>query len=385
MSEFSDTAGAPQPRRSADHGGKAWLLAGAAAVLAGAAIANHLVAKRSERRNPPRGRFVTIDGVQMHYLERGVGPPVVLIHGNGVTAEDFELSGLLDHLAQRHRVIAFDRPGFGYTQRPRRRSWTAKEQATLLLGGLSALGVERAVVVGHSWGTLVALEAALEQPDKVAGLVLMSGYYWPTARLDVPLLSGPAIPVFGDVLRFTLSPLLGWAMTPLVLKQIFSPSTVPAHFKAEFPASISLRPSQLRATAADTAMMAPQASKTAARYDEITAPVLVIAGDGDKIVSFKHQSRRLAGDLLNAQLQVIEGAGHMIHHTAPDEVATGIEAFVDQIGPYDRISAATALPGEGRVSGAEPAGVPLDSTIDLRDRASPDAQAPGQARPERFP
>jgi pimeloyl-ACP methyl ester carboxylesterase len=313
------------------------------------------VAKRSERRYPPQGKFVDVDGVQVHFLERGVGPTVVLIHGNGVTAQDYELSGLLDRLAQGHRVIAVDRPGFGYTGRPRSRSWTAKDQAKLVLQALTTLGVAKATFVGHSWGTLVALEAALHEPDRVDGLVLMSGYYWPTLRLDVPLLSGPAIPGFGDLLRFTVSPLLGWAMTPLAVKQSFSPTKVPAKFKAGFPTSMSLRPSQLRATAADTAMMAREAAKTSGRHKEIVAPVLVMVGDGDKIVRFQDQSRRLARELLGGQLHVVQGAGHMIHHAAPDEVATSIETFVEQIGAHrsptaDRTLDATPTGETRRVS-----------------------------------
>ncbi|HEX2560355.1 alpha/beta hydrolase [Phenylobacterium sp.] len=308
-------------------------LAIAGALLAAAAVTNHLVARRSERRNPPRGRFVEAGGVRLHYLEKGTGPAVVLIHGNGVTSQDYALSGLLDRLSQSCRVIAFDRPGFGYSQRPQGRPWAAKDQAQVILEAMSRLGVDDAVLVAHSWGTLVALQAALVEPARVRGLVLMSGYYWPTPRLDVPLLSGPAIPGLGEVMRYTVSPPLGLAMTPLVMKQIFSPAAVAPHFKAGFETSMALRPSQLRATAADTARMPLEAAKIAGRYDEVRAPVLVISGDGDKIVSFKHQSRRLARELLTGQIQVIQGGGHMIHHTAPAEVAAGIETFIREIRP----------------------------------------------------
>jgi pimeloyl-ACP methyl ester carboxylesterase len=307
-------------------------LAVAGGVLAAAAIGNVIATRRTERRNPPAGRFVIVDGVRVHYLERGEGPALVLIHGNGVTLQDYVLSGLFDALSVHNRVIAFDRPGFGHTERPRDRLWTARNQAQLLLGALAQLGVERSVLAAHSWGTLVALQAALEQPDRVAGLVLMSGYYWPTARADAALVSGPAIPVLGDVLRFTISPPLGRLMMPLVIKQMFSPAKVPTHFRDGFAADMALRPSQLRATAADTAMMPFEAGKLAPRLREITAPVLVMSGDSDKIVSFEHQSRRLASELLGGQLQVLKGAGHMIHHAAPGDVRAGVEDFLEQTG-----------------------------------------------------
>lgn len=309
---------------------KAGLAAGAA-VLAATAVGNLLAARRTERRNPPMGRFVTVDGVRLHYLEKGEGPTLVLIHGNGVTSQDYVLSGLFDRLAERHRVLAFDRPGFGHSERPRDRPWSAEAQGDLILAALAKLEIESTVLVAHSWGTLVALRAALSAPDRVRGLVLMSGYYWPTPRLDAPLLGAPAIPGLGDVLRYTVSPIVGRVMMPALMKQIFSPAKVSPHFRVGFAADMSLRPSQLRATAADTAMMPLEAAKLAGRLHELTLPVLVMSGDGDAIVSCDHQSRRLARELLGGEIEVIGGAGHMIHHIAPEAVTAGVEGFLRQI------------------------------------------------------
>ena len=115
----------------------------------------------SEQTSRPPGRFTVVDGVRVHYIARGKGRPVVLIHGNGTMAEDFVICGLVDRLAERYRVIAIDRPGFGHTDRPRSRVWTASAQAHLVHRVLERLKVERPVIVGHSWGTLVALVLAV--------------------------------------------------------------------------------------------------------------------------------------------------------------------------------------------------------------------------------
>ena len=85
----------------------------------------------------------------------------MLLHGNMLRAEDFVASGLVEELAKNHRVIAIDRPGYGYSERPRGRLWTAEAQAALVKQTLERLGVTKPAVVGHSWGTLVALELAL--------------------------------------------------------------------------------------------------------------------------------------------------------------------------------------------------------------------------------
>src|SRR4051812_26694338 len=155
------------------------VLAGALVCLAAAAIVNYVVARRNEHKHPPKGHFVTVDGVRIHYLEQGKGAPVVLVHGNGTMAEDFEISGVLAKLAVTHRVIAFDRPGYGYTDRPRGHTWDATAQGNLMHSALHALGVGSPIVVGHSWGTLVALAMALDHPADIRALVLMSGYYNP--------------------------------------------------------------------------------------------------------------------------------------------------------------------------------------------------------------
>ena len=153
-----------------------------AAVLAAVALTNHALARRAEHRYPPGGKFITVDRVRLHYIERGAGPVIVLLHGNGTMARYFVLSGVLDLLAKDHRVIAFDRPGFGFSERPRGRIWTAEAQAALLHKALLGIEVTQAVVVGHSWGTLVALALALREPADVAGLVLLSGYYFPSVH-----------------------------------------------------------------------------------------------------------------------------------------------------------------------------------------------------------
>ncbi|MBV0893568.1 alpha/beta hydrolase, partial [Paracoccus sp. Z118] len=146
------------------------------------AAVNHLLARKAERDNPPAGSFLNVNGVRLHYLERGNGAPLVLLHGNGSMIQDFETSGLIELAARKYRVIVLDRPGYGHSERPRDRIWTAEAQADLIHDALAQLGIARATVLGHSWGCLVAVALARKYPDLVGGLVLASGYYFPTAR-----------------------------------------------------------------------------------------------------------------------------------------------------------------------------------------------------------
>ena len=300
-------------------------LADAAVALGLIAGVNHMVAGASERRHPPAGRFLRIQGIRLHVVERGAGPPVVLLHGNGAMAEDWFVSGVAGRLATGHRVVAFDRPGFGYTGRPRRRTWTAARQAGLIAAAMDALALPPAIVVGHSWGTLVALELALSRPTLVSRLVLLSGFYTPEPRGDVALMSPTALPVLGDAIAHTLSPPLGWLTLGPIYRKLFGPAAVTARFARDFPIGLSLRPRQIQASAADTALMIPAATALGARPVGLAMPVAIAAGTGDRVVDFATHSARLHRLIPGSVLHRIEGAGHMIHHSAPDEVTRIIE------------------------------------------------------------
>lgn len=305
-------------------------LAGFAAALAATAVWNTHQARKAEREHPPRGRFVTVDGIRLHYLEKGAGRPLVLVHGNVVTAEDFALSGLLDLAAERgYRVIAFDRPGFGYSDRPLGAILTPVRQADLLEQAFAKLAVERPVVIGHSWGTLVALAVALRDPDAVGGLVLLSGYYYPTLRADVPLFSLPAIPVIGDLLRYTAGPLVGTALLPLVTKAMFSPLPVPERFATGFPHRLPVRPWQIRAEAQDTATMIPAVVAMQRRYRELRVPVAILSGTKDRVVDHRRHAIRLNQEIPQSTLQLIRDIGHMVHHAAPEQVLDAVKAMAD--------------------------------------------------------
>jgi len=310
-------------------------------VSAGAAIAGlgllaswlyvRAKARRAERDHPPSGRFITVDGVKLHYLERGQGPALVLLHGNGVDATDWEHSGLLDAAAEHYRVIAFDRPGFGYSERPRTTVWTPDRQARLLHHALQALKVDSAIVVGHSWGTLVALSLGLQVPDFVRGLVLVSGYYYPSVRLDVMVGAPPALPLVGDALRYTVAPLAGRLIWPAAVGRAFAPMPVSENFRAVSP-WMSLRPSQLRANAADSSLMIPGAVSLARRYGSLKIPVQILAGTQDGVCSCAHNAERLHAALRHSELSVTPGVGHMLHYAEPGKVLGAVDAVAAKAG-----------------------------------------------------
>lgn len=309
------------------HSTTSWLvpaLLGSAAALGASALYVASRSREAERRTPPVGAFITADGVRLHYVERGRGEALVLIHGNGTMIQDFLSSSIVDDLAQSFRVIIIDRPGYGYSDRPRG-LWTPRAHATLYQKALQQLGVSQAVVLGHSWGALVAVALALQAPQLVRSLVLASGYYYPTLRADAVLASPSATPILGDLLRHTVSPVIGRALLPAMIKGMFAPAAIPERFDREFPTDMMLRPLQLRASVEDAAMMTPVTIELQRHYRELELPVAIIAGGADQIADVGRQSQRLHEELPNSTLIVVPGMGHMIHHLAPERVVQAVE------------------------------------------------------------
>lgn len=300
--------------------------AATAAVLGATAAIVALSAHETERAHPPAGKFVDVMGVRLHYLERGTGSPVVLVHGNAMSSEDFVASGIFERLAMRHRVIAFDRPGFGYSQRPRGVDWTAIRQADLLGDALKALEIVDPIVVGHSFGALVTAALAIAEPTALRAIVLLSGYYYPSMPFAVPAFAVAATSFARDIARYTAEPILARLTSAVTSKMLFAPAPVPASFDA-YPLAMSRRPSQIRATAEDAYFMESDASTLHGRYREIIVPTFVIGGVGDALVDTPAQSKRLASDVARGTFSAVDGAGHMVHYIATDRIVDAIESL----------------------------------------------------------
>ncbi|HET8995671.1 MAG TPA: alpha/beta hydrolase [Acetobacteraceae bacterium] len=308
--------------------------AGAKLLLAGGALLGAIaLANRYARPRvtppPARRRSVQVDGVRLFYLEQGEGTPIVLLHGNGAMAEDFAASGILDRLAVRHRVIAFDRPGFGESERPSTRIWTFPAQADLLRRALVQMGIARPVLVGHSAGCLAALHMALHDPQDTAALVLLSGFYFPRLRPDMLITSLWALPGLRWLAASAAAHLFGWLALPGYLRVVFAPNRVPERFRRSFPLAAVLRPRHLMATIADTPLLLWDPMTLPRCLDRLRMPVTIMTGTQDRIVMGRLQSRRLHQAVPGSRLHALEGIGHMIHHAEPDAVIAAIEQAAD--------------------------------------------------------
>jgi pimeloyl-ACP methyl ester carboxylesterase len=200
------------------------------------------------------------------------------------------------------------------------------------------LGVSRVTVLGHSWGASVAIALALKHPEMVTGLVLASGYYYPTARADVIVQFGPAVPGIGDLMSLTLAPLISRAMWTISVENMFGPKPVPTKFSG-FPKEMALRPSQIKAGAGESAMMIPDAFAFQGEYARLKMPVVIVAGEEDRLVDVE-QSAQLHRQIPQSTLRRLSGAGHMVHQTETLEVMSAINEASKKIDPEAFPSAA---------------------------------------------
>lgn len=303
-------------------------LAVIAALLCAGAVVTLIGSLLIGRRYPPRGRRIAIGGLRQHVVELGGDapskvPPIVLLHGAGCNLEDLRALG--ERLAGRHRVILVDRPGQGWSETKGRQSNSPAYQAGILRELLDRLGVGRAIVVGHSWGGTLAAAFALDYPDRVAGLVLLSPPTHPRLRRLTRFYSVLAAPVFGWLFARTLALPLAVPAFGSSVRAAFLPQVPPPHYLNRAAAFLLLRPKTFLANARDVAGLRDFLARQATRYGALKAPTIIVTGDRDRIVSPREHAVTLAAAIPGAKLIVLPGVGHMPHHADPDKIVALIE------------------------------------------------------------
>ena len=322
-------------------------IAAAAGALTGLSLWSAHISRRGEAQHPPRGSFVSAQGLRLHYVERGSGTPVVFIHGAKGSLQEWTLS-VFDRAAQRWRAIACDRPGCGYSERPPREGGSPLVQARVLHAALTKLGVQRPVLVGHSLGGAVAMAYAVEFPDEVGAVVTLAGYVLPVQIFHSPLARLIGVPLLGQLLSRTVLPPLGKALAPTVLRRAFFPDTVPPGYD-RVAVALALRAQRFVNDAEDLRCVDDALREIAPRYLELHTPLVAVVGTQDHILS-PDQGRRLCQMVPGAELVALPRTGHMPHFTQPDAalgaIARACELSAARRTP--RVSATASPPAAGR-------------------------------------
>ncbi|WP_319004438.1 alpha/beta fold hydrolase [Loktanella gaetbuli] len=299
----------------------------------------------AERDYPPLGEFVTVDGgARVHYLQAGSGPDVVLIHGAGGNLRDFKFD-LFDKLAQNYRVTAFDRPGLGYTDRfpglPDGALASAGEsplqQAMMLRQAAGQLGINDPVVVGHSFGGIVAYQWSLmgldgDDPVNAAAMVSFAGVTmpWPGDLGLYYTINGSAFG--GAVVVPLISAFVPNGTVDDAITATFAPNPAPEGYGAFIGAPLTLRAESFRANARQVNTLRPHVVEMAQRYPELTLPIEILHGLEDTTVPIDIHAEEVIKIVPSANLTRLPGVGHMPHHVDPDAAIAAINRAASRAG-----------------------------------------------------
>ena len=157
-------------RRSSPH--RFWCIAAFAALFALGCPSFHATTPPGA---PQAATYAEVDGVRLRYTDQGTGPAVVLVHGFASALETW--GGVRKVLLPKHRVLALDLKGFGWSARPEG-DYSPEAEAKLVLALMRARGIDRAAVVGHSWGSSVVLAMALAAPERVSRIALYDAWVY---------------------------------------------------------------------------------------------------------------------------------------------------------------------------------------------------------------
>jgi pimeloyl-ACP methyl ester carboxylesterase len=308
------------------------LLGGLAAAAAALTLFTRATARKVEAAVPPLGRIIDVAGTRLHVHEEGEGLPLLLVHGLGGQIRNFS-QALTAQLRGRYRLVLVDRPGSGYSPRPRGTPADLATQARVLAALIDQLRLARPVVVGHSLGGALALRLALDFPAKVGGLALLA-----------PLTHLPAEPQVADAFKGLTIPqpwvrkLVAWTLaTPLtiargrqVLGQIFAPDPVPREFRTKGGGLLSLRPAAFLGASEDLQALPAAIPQQMARYADLRLPVAVLYGSGDRILDWQDNGQALVRLIPGSTLEVIEG-GHMLPVVYPAQCAQLIDTVAQRV------------------------------------------------------
>lgn len=303
-----------------------WIAAIAVALIAifllGLVLFTAWTAHQVETKLPPCGKFIDIDGVRLHYVDKGRGPVLLLIHGLSGQVLNFTHS-LLGRLGHDFRVVILDRPGSGYSLRPDETLAPLAAQAQIISRFCQALGLERPVVVGHSLGGAVALALALDHPDQVGALALIAPVTHRPESVPPPF-DGLAIgsPLLRRLVAWTLATPLAIANRERALATLFGPQPVPADFATRGGGLLSLRPRAFIGASADVTAAEQDLAGMIPRYKNLAVPVGILYGTEDRILDPVLQGQSFATKVPGTDLELIEGAGHMLLISSADRTAT---------------------------------------------------------------
>jgi pimeloyl-ACP methyl ester carboxylesterase len=270
-------------------------------------------------------RFAEVDGVRLHYQEKGTGDPLVLLHG--YTASTFVWKEVFEPLAARYHIIAMDMKGFGFSGKPDG-DYTRKAQSELVIKLLDHLKIDRAILCGNSMGGEVSLNAAHYHPQRVRALILVDSQ---GVTVDSGASVAPGVaswPVLGPLL--TAAALTSDSLVRDGLKlNYYDDSKVTDEAVAAYYRPLKTRGGQRAAFLARQQVsqqsIEPEVGKT-------QQPTLILWGAEDEVIPVE-AGRKMNSLIKGSRLVVFDHCGHVPQSEMTDRFLSEVTGFITTLNP----------------------------------------------------
>ncbi len=306
---------------------KGWVGGAALAAASGLGLAFYAnqVARTAESLVPADGRFLDVAGARLHYVDEGSGPAIVMVHGLSGQLRNFSYA-LLDLLKNEYRVILVDRPGSGYSTADAGTPPGLIAQGAMIAELITALKLDRPLLVGHSMGGAVALALALDRPELIRGLGLIAPL---TQMQDTVPDVFRGLAMVPQSARLLFAQTIGTPLSKLtqgpVLAAVFAPEIAPDDFGIRGGGLLSQRPAAIAAASAELFGANTDLQRMVSRYGDLHVPTSILFGRQDAILDPGLHGHRIAAVVPGAKIETIEG-GHMLPVTVPDATARFVRA-----------------------------------------------------------
>ena len=278
---------------------------------------------------PKFGKITRLEDAEIHWYDSGQGRPIIMLHGLGGNLRNFTYA-LTEKLDNDFRIIAIDRAGSGWSRRSKPVIATLQEQARILSEFIEQERIEKPLIVGHSLGGAIALAFALEHRKQISGLALICPATQPVDRVpDIFRFLNITSPALRFFVAYTFSSFIGILTRKNTFQIAFAPEPISDNFSIEGGGDLALSSRAFIKTSEDLIFALSSAPLLAGREKELDVPTAILFGEQDKILDVKLHGQKFA-ELSGAKLKILNGKGHMLPLTQPDECSNFIRGMMDK-------------------------------------------------------
>jgi len=285
---------------------------------------------RIEARYPPLGQMVEVNGKHVQAYVTGSGPDLVMIHGSSANMRDLIIA-LEDTLAPHFRVIIFDRPGLGYSDRLSAKGDTFIDQAMILRDAAKKLGADKPIVLGHSLGGIVSMAWATHAPDDLSALALISPVVMPFDTPTSTYYKMNKHPIIGPYINHFIGAFHYEDAIQNGLNEVFAPDPPPAGYREKMGVELVLRPKTVQNNARQRNQIHAQIRALKADYDNVRVPIEILHGDLDTTVSLKIHAEGLKNRIDDVNVTIWQDQGHMPHHFKQADILDAVQRLQSRI------------------------------------------------------